>query len=195
MSTQRQIDSARRNGALSRGPKTAEGRLKSALNSTKHGLSSKKLFVLSNECEEAFSDTLAAVTAQFLPQTQLEHDICVEMAHARWRIRRLWIVETAMIDKEMDRQHQQLTKTFTVFDEGTRLAGAFESLAAGHGALGLLTRYESRLTRTFHRLADRLQELQAARVKAALPESAETKKLQNEPDSADNNCDSPFEKH
>jgi hypothetical protein len=173
MSSQLQIDSARRNGSLSRGPKTAEGRAKSALNSTKHGLNSKKLFVLANESEEAFSEVLEAIKNQFTPGTVMENDICVEMAHARWRLRRLWIVETAIIDKTMDCQQDELNKTFKSFDEGTRLAAAFESLASPHGALSLVTRYESRLTRNFLKLAASLQEMQRARLK----------KSQNEPDS------------
>jgi hypothetical protein len=165
MSSQAKIDAARRNGALSKGPVTPEGRRKSSLNSTKHGLNSKKLFVLSNESEEAFAGALSAILGQFKPETQLERDICVELAHARWRLRRLWVVETAMIDKEMDRQHDETPKAAQTFDEGTRLASAFESLASSHGALGMLTRYESRLTRNFLRLTGRLQELQRTRQK------------------------------
>jgi hypothetical protein len=103
MASQRQIDSARRNGALSRGPVSPEGRAKSARNSLKHGLSSKKIFVLSNESEESFDSTLEAVNQHYQPSSDLERDLCLEIAHARWRLRRLWIIETGMFDREMDR--------------------------------------------------------------------------------------------
>ena len=54
MSSLSKSESSRRNGSLSRGPKTPEGLAKSALNSFRHGLASDKLFVLNNENPEAF---------------------------------------------------------------------------------------------------------------------------------------------
>jgi hypothetical protein len=163
MASQRQIDSARRNGSVSRGPVTEAGRDKSSRNSLKHGLSSKKLFVLANESEEAFAATLDAINRHFQPETDLERELCVEIAHHRWRLRRLWIIETGLFDKEMDKQDAELRKTFTSFDEGTRLTCAFESLASENGALGLVTRYEARLHRAFNRSVDRLNQLQEQR--------------------------------
>jgi hypothetical protein len=159
MATQRQIDAARRNGALSRGPVTPEGRAKSARNSLKHGLSTSKIFVLSNESEESFDKTLNAINLHYQPQSDLERDLCIEIAHARWRLRRLWIIETGMIDREMDRQHTSMSANSERCDEGTRLAGAFETLASPQGPLGLLTTYESRLQRSFNRAVDRLQKI------------------------------------
>jgi hypothetical protein len=75
-----------------------------------------------------------------------------------------------MFDKEMDRQDANLRQTFSSFDEGTRLACAFEGLAKENGGLGLLTRYESRLQRAFNRAVDRLEKMH-------------NKSCQNEPDS------------
>jgi hypothetical protein len=160
MASQRQIDSARRNGARSRGPASPEGRAKSARNSLKHGLSSKKIFVLSNESEESFDSTLEAVNQHYQPASDLERDLCLEIAHARWRLRRLWIIETGMFDREMDRQDAVMRDTYRNFDEGLRLAGAFEVLAKPHGGLGLLTHYESRLQRSFNRAVTRLEQIQ-----------------------------------
>jgi hypothetical protein len=75
MASQIQIDSARRNGARSRGPATAEGKSKSAGNSLKHGLSSKKIFVLANESNDAFNDTVEAIKRIYQPSNELEHEL------------------------------------------------------------------------------------------------------------------------
>jgi hypothetical protein len=170
MASQRQIESARRNGALSRGPVTAEGRERSSRNSVVHGLSYQKIFVLQNV--EVFEELVAAFVSQYEPATDVESELCLQIAHAHWRIRRLNIVETGMFDKQMDRQDKELRDTHPTFDEGIRLASAFESLAKENGALGLLTRYEGRLYRTLHTLVERLENLQRER----------KKKRQNEPD-------------
>ena len=131
----------------------------------------KKLFVLGNESSGAFQATLDAINRQFQPETDLERELCVEIAHHRWRLRRLWIIETGLFDKEMDRQDAELRKTFKSFDEGTRLTCAFETLAGESGALSALGRYENRLHRAFNRAVDRLKQFQEER-----------RSLQNEPD-------------
>jgi hypothetical protein len=174
MASQRQIDSARRNGALSRGPVTSAGREKSSRNSTTHGLSSRKIFVLANESTEVFDDLVAAFNRQYEPIGEVEQELCLHIAHAHWRIRRLSIVETGLFDKQMIRQQQELRETWEMSDEPLRIASAFESLAMENGALGLLTRYEGRLHRTLKTLVDRLEAMQRER----------KKKCQNEPDSS-----------
>jgi hypothetical protein len=206
MASQRQIDSARRNGSLSRGPATDAGRDKSSRNSLKHGLSSKKLFVLANESEEGFAAALEAINQHFQPASDLERELCVEIAHHRWRLRRLWIIETGLFDKQMDQQDAELRKNYSSFDEGTRLTCAFESLAKENGSLGLLTRYETRLHRAFNRAVDRLAQIQEARRgpldgpandgpanDGPAPEPAGLETIrQNEPDSTDRSKDLSF---
>jgi hypothetical protein len=169
MASQRQIDSARRNGAMSRGPSTAAGREKSSRNSTTHGLTSKKIFVLANESSDVFDGLVEAFVRQYQPGNDVEHELCLNIAHTHWRLRRLTIVETGLFDKQMSVPEHAGENA----DEGIRLASAFEALAKNNGALGLLTRYEGRLYRTLQTLIDRLERMQRER----------KKKCQNEPDS------------
>ncbi len=169
MATQRQIDSARRNGALSKGPVTVAGKEKSARNSFTHGLTSKKIFVLENESAQAFDHVVAGFISHYRPATDVEQELCLNVAHAHWRIRRLAIVETGMFDRQVGKQNED--------DEAIRLAAAFEAMAQKNGALGLLTRYEGRLYRSFKTLVERLETTQRNR-------RAEEKICQNEPDLA-----------
>jgi len=66
MATQKQIDAAHANGALSRGPKTPEGKARSARNATRHGLLSK-IVLLDNEGREGFQELFENYTRRFGP--------------------------------------------------------------------------------------------------------------------------------
>ena len=173
MATLRQIESARRNGALSRGPVTDRGREISSANSRTHGVTAKKIYVLANESSDAFERLVGSVSERYQPEGDLEHEICLSIAYAHWRLRRLGAVETSLFDREMTRH----LDTVGGSDEGLRLAGAFETLASGAGTLSLLSNYETRLHRNVQRLIDRLGKIQNARL-----EKGKKKKRKNEPD-------------
>jgi hypothetical protein len=74
MSTQAQIDANRQNAKKSTGPKTEEGRAKSAANSTRHGLTANPTTILENNPHERSQyDTLKAkLLKQCLPEGELE---------------------------------------------------------------------------------------------------------------------------
>ena len=165
MATQRQIDSARRNGAKSRGPVTQEGKARSSANALKHGLRSEKLLVLRNESGQNWDDLLAACIRCFEPADQFEAELVHEIAAARWRMRRAWAVETGLFDSQMDKQNAGLQEIYADVDEGARLAAAFTALADETNALNLVTRYETRLRRSFESALDRLESHRARKQK------------------------------
>jgi hypothetical protein len=165
MATQRQIDSARRNGARSRGPVTAEGKVRSSANALKHGLRSEKLLVLRNESGESWDDLLSACVRCFAPADEFEAELVQEIAAARWRMRRAWAVETGLFDSQMEKQNAQLRESYGALDETTRLAAAFTALADDTNALNLVTRYETRLRRSFESALDRLEAHRAGKQK------------------------------
>ena len=177
--TDAQREAARRNGAKSKGPVTLEGKRISALNATRHGLRAGKPFVLENESAEDFEEFREAIVQRCQPADKLELDLCVEMAHARWRLHRTWAIETAMLDNKMTQQHEHLLEEWSPLDEGTRLSEAWTALANYGQGLSLLHRYEARLRRTFERALQNLEHLQRQRRQQA-PASA--KKMPNEPE-------------
>ena len=95
---------SRANGAKSHGPKTAEGREKSSRNSLAHGFTSKKTIVLKCENEGEFKTMLGYYADTYQPRSPVEEDLVHEMVACRWRMERLRLIETALIDSEMDRQ-------------------------------------------------------------------------------------------
>jgi len=156
MSSQRKIDSCRANGAKSRGPKTVAGREKSSMNALRHGLTAETI-LLANESPERFKYVRDSYIEQFHPVGEVELDLVEEMVVAKWRQRRNQTIEAALLNREMEQQDEP--------DEINRLATAFVSLAENSNALALLTRYEPRLQRDYHRALKSLLNLQAIRKK------------------------------
>jgi hypothetical protein len=172
MSSILKIQSARANGARSRGPVTPEGRARSSQNALKHGLTSR-IIVLSNESEADFDALREAYLAHFNPQTELEVGLVEQLVAACWRTQRTWALETALLDLEMEEQREGIEKKFEAIDEEARTALAFRALCDGSRALELLSRYEARHRRAAERIIETLRRLQEQRLA--------NEKLQNEP--------------
>src|SRR6202158_3301087 len=94
---------SRANGAKSQGPKTAEGKEKSSRNSLVHGLTSKNTMVLAGERENEFQEMLVFYANTYQPGSPVEKDMVHEMVPCRWRMERLRMIETALMDSEMQR--------------------------------------------------------------------------------------------
>ncbi len=166
---------ARTNGAKSTGPKTPEGLQKSAQNALRHGLTAKSL-VLGNESQTKFDELMEAFIRKFQPQDEVELELVTEMVAARWRLRRVWLIQTAAIDLQMDRMAPEIERQFKVITHPTRLSLAFTTLANEEKSLQLLLRYETTYSRAFDRALKTLEKLQKTR-----PESTTTEELRNEP--------------
>ena len=67
MRTEKQNEASRRNGAKSKGPVTEEGKAKSSLNGTKHGLSGSHRFLYSNERDDLYQELLTHYMTLFAP--------------------------------------------------------------------------------------------------------------------------------
>ena len=93
-------ESARVNGAKSRVPKTPEGRATSSVNATSHGLTARTL-ILRNENPDHFLEMLNSYFDLLQPANQMEVDIVSDIVAARWRLRRMWRYQTAILDVEM----------------------------------------------------------------------------------------------
>jgi hypothetical protein len=163
-------DTARANGAKSHGPTTAEGKEKSSRNSLKHGLTAGVGNVLL-DCEDPdeFEQAFNKLFGIHEPATPAEKDIVEEMVAARWRIRRMWTIETNLFNVEILTQQSKTESQVP----GIHLAMAYRSLADDSRSLALASRYESRLQRLYDRAYKTLRELQQAR-KSELPAQPHT---------------------
>src|SRR2546428_518304 len=174
MPSQLRSDTARANGAKSRGPKSAETREKSSRNSLRHGFTSRHTILLECENEDEFQDLEEEFAATYQPATPAEQDLVDEMVAARWRINRIRTIETVIMDCEMVRKKAEIEKTFLQPDSGIHMAMAFRTLAEESNCTALISRYETRLSRMFDRAYRTLRQLQQ--------QPAEPKKQQAEPE-------------
>ena len=160
MPSQLKSDTARANGAKSRGPKTAETKEKSSRNSLRHGFTSRHTMLLECEDEDEFQELEDDFAANYQPATPAEQDLVNEMVAARWRINRIRTIETVIMDCEMVRKKAEIEKTFLQPDSGIHMGMAFRTLAEESRSLSLCNRYESRFSRMFERAYRTLRELQ-----------------------------------
>jgi len=142
MTSRVRIRSSRANGALSRGPTTPEGKLRSTGNRCTHGLYSSRI-VLKNESQEEYDAFLQKYIDSMHPQDSLELIATRQMAAASWCIRRLQATETSMLNNAMNSLDPAIQ------DPMDRIAQAF-SLLIQDSAFLLIPRLESRYSRQFY---------------------------------------------
>jgi hypothetical protein len=148
-------DIARRNGALSHGPITVEGKARSALNATRHGLCARTLVLRDAEDQADLAALRAAMLARHQPLDAAEAHWVEELVFVAWRQRRLWALEDAV------------------------LARATDALPApNHPSQATLIRYRGRLDRDARRAGEELAALRRGR--KALAEPGQLRGLANQ---------------
>src|SRR5205814_3211982 len=125
MTSQLRSDTARANGAKSKGPVTEEGKQQSSRNALKHGLTARHSMLLACEDEDQFQQVVDDYLSTYQPTNPVERDLVEEMISAKWRMRRLKTIEVALIDYEMERIRPELEKKLSRFDPGIHAAASF----------------------------------------------------------------------
>jgi hypothetical protein len=149
------------NGSTSNGPVTAEGKRRSSLNARPHQLAADHLVLDAEEMAD-FDRMLRAYLEELQPRTEIETDLVEEMAAAKWRERRCWLLQKAALENNVTQMASYLDRNL---GDAVRLSLALTKDGDTRG-FQLLQRYESMHTRAWHR---------------SWRDLLETRKLQNEP--------------
>jgi hypothetical protein len=152
MISQKRILAARANGALSRGPKTPEGKARS-----RDAIRSRRLTdcsVVDGESRAAFQDLFNFHVDCFGPLDDVEMGMVEEMASAYWRIRRNWAIGNYLLDSAAAAQPDG--------PELPRLAAAYSELSATP-QFAHLRRDETRIHVMYQRALYNLLILRSAR--------------------------------
>jgi hypothetical protein len=92
---------SRRNGARSRGPKTPEGKARSAQNALKHGMRAQQCVVLPGERVAAFEAFEAALLEELAPEGALQAVLAQRVVAASWRLARAERLEAELFARNM----------------------------------------------------------------------------------------------
>jgi hypothetical protein len=92
-------EASRKNGAKSRGPKTEQGRARSAQNALKHGLRAQKYVVLPQEDGAEFAELEAALLEELAPVGTLQAVLAHRVAVAAWRLARADRIEVELFEE------------------------------------------------------------------------------------------------
>jgi hypothetical protein len=147
---------------------TAAGKSRSSQNALRHGLLARCL-VLQDESSENFQALLDQHLERLQPADALELGMVEEMVAAWWRMRRIWAIETHMLDTAAS----ALESTGAEETALGRITAAFKDLAASP-ALPLLNRYETRLHIVHRRALQSLLMLRAVAPNEPSPISEHT---------------------
>jgi hypothetical protein len=160
---------ARRNGALSKGPRICAGNAKSAQTTLNQGQCSDVIPVLQNEDPAVWQRVLDTLRVRYRPADDIEIELVEDVAFCLWRLRRVRGVEAALWDITMEDQAQELAAKYSTPNELTRKAYAFRGEAGIHS----ICRYESLLRGAYDRALNNLARYRNRRsLASAAPEHA-----------------------
>jgi hypothetical protein len=121
---------SRANGARSRGPRTVEGKARSARNALKHGLRAEQHVVVLEEDRDEFATLETALAAELAPDGALQSFLARRVARAAWRLARADRVEAELFE-EQDVPSGRLGLALIRDGNGSR---SFETLLRYRGA-------------------------------------------------------------
>ena len=152
---------ARENGAKSHGPKSPQGKQRSAQNATKHGIYSSRI-VLNTESQEVYDLLYQRFHDLWQPANEFEHHVFLDMLHARWRIRRIETFETSLLDIACMETQQDVEEDYEAIDPISHQALAFNGmLNENPHTLTAIRRAEAHYHRIFDKSLRLLQDLRA----------------------------------
>ena len=168
VTTNAQMKANRNNAKKSTGPRTEEGKSRSAKNALKHGLLARDT-VLPGEDPADFDRQLSSLEEDIQPANSLEFELVRQIADAQWRMRRLTRLETGFLAAAVA-EKRCLTEKYR--PENLRPGYDGETLLLGSAMLDRtqvlvhLARYDGHLSRRFFRAVKQLSDLRRDERKA-----------------------------
>ena len=116
MSTELKTETNRANAQFSTGPRSDQGKSRSAQNARKHGLCAKQLAIQPQDLNE-FDELLAGFQEKVRPRGAIQQTLFDELVAAAWNLRRVRILasDLDLLDPQQDRlarHHSRLERTF-----------------------------------------------------------------------------------
>jgi hypothetical protein len=138
----------RLNAQHSTGPRTPDGKARSAQNSLTHGLTGHTT-VLPSEDPEAYEQHCQQLRDEYNPKTPTENLLVQELSDVAWRLKRIPFLEADLLSRAMNPQNEQARIDFDIVD--------------AYRAVATLGMHGQRLSRQFQKTLQQLRDLQADR--------------------------------
>ncbi len=189
MSSQAQIAANKKNAKKSTGPKTAEGKAKSAQNATKHGLTAAT-DVIKGESQQEYDAHYRRFIDDLAPRNSIEEFLADRVASLAWRLKRAdRIQKEVFIAMVVDINHDPTDNVTKVLipagmrskpypstkDPNLTLGCSVRKDFKNNRVLGRLMLYEHRLQNSFFKCLNTLQHRK--RRKTLTPESESSPSL------------------
>jgi hypothetical protein len=91
------LEANRANAPLSGGPRTEEGKRRSSMNASKHGLTARTI-VLPKEDPEKYAAFVKEILEYWKPANAMERELGQLMAQQQWRLRRIGDIEEDLLE-------------------------------------------------------------------------------------------------
>jgi len=161
--TNSRSEQSRINGAKSKGPTTPEGKSKSSKNALSHGLTANVHTVLHFESSAAYTENLDAWVDNLRPADKVELRLVNSLANLQWRLERLALMETSLLNVEMAQSFEDTLANFKYIDDVGALAAAWKASSGKGNGLDLLRRYLATLQNQFNGTFKMFEKLEARR--------------------------------
>lgn len=151
MATDRQIEANRNNAQLSTGPRTPEGKQRSAKNAVTHGLAAKDATIPGEERAD-YDELLLSYRQVFGPSDPYEQTLIRQMVDAEWRLRRISRLEAAFISSAFE-DHYRLIEDHDD-ESGDDISATYllgKVMQTRSDDFTQFNRYEAQLRRSFQR--------------------------------------------
>jgi len=193
MSTQTstaRVEANRRNAQRSTGPRTTEGKARSSRNALTHGLlsESQTRAALGPITHPDHTTLLTALAVEFQPFGTIETALVASLASLRYRLNRITAIESGLFENSMTsilEYHAEYAAPGQATINDCLDAPIPSLLAEAYGrqspTLNLLTFYEARLNREFHRALAELRRTQALRFASAPAEQLQENLIASTP--------------
>jgi hypothetical protein len=156
------------NSQKSTGPKTTEGKQRSAMNAFKHGLTGQCLMLQPNEMD-AYNRLTATMLSDLKPKTEPERQLAQKIIDGHFRLNRLAAIENNMLNFGLI----QYTTDTDHDDRVEVMVAQTRALIEQANAFDVLGRYETRLSRQLLKYIEEFKRTQKERIAREQAERAE----------------------
>ena len=178
-----QLIANRENASHSTGPRTAEGKQRSSLNATRHGLTGQ-VIVMPYEDLQAYTAFVERYVTGLDPKNEPEKQLALDMANNTWKLNRCTSIESGIYAMG---HHQNADRNITENPQVHAALTAATTYLENSKQLENLSRQENRLRRTlqqstklYHDMQDRRRAQEKTDMWFALP-IAKTHNMQDLP--------------